>query len=65
MKLKEWVEAFGGIFKFFVHTRSCDGENRKLYPIRITEGEAPDILIPYFLNYKDNYSEKRKCSSIL
>ena len=64
MKLKERVEAFGGIFKFFVNVGSCDGENRKLYPTRITEGEAPDILIPYFLNYEDNYSEKELCDKL-
>lgn len=64
MKLKERVEAFGGIFKFFVNVGSCDGENRKLYPIRITEGEVPDILIPYFLNYEDNYSEKELCDKL-
>ena len=64
MKLKERVEAFGGTFKFFVHAGSCDGENRNLYPIRINNGEVPDVLIPYFLNYEENYSERELCEKL-
>ena len=64
MKLKERAEAFGGTFRFFVHAGSCDGENRKLYPIRINKGEVPEVLIPYFLNYGDNYSEKELCEKL-
>jgi hypothetical protein len=64
LKLKDRVEAFGGTFKFFVHAGSCDGENRKLYPIRISRGEIPDELIPYFLNYDENLSEKELCEKL-
>ena len=32
-------EAFGCSFRFFVHAGSCDGENRKLYPIRMIKEE--------------------------
>ena len=51
LKLKERVEAFGGTFRFFVHVGSCDGENLKLYPVRINKGQVPDALIPYLMNY--------------
>ena len=64
LKLKERVEAFGGTFKFFVHPGSCDGENRKLYPVRINKGHVPDKLIPYFLNYEKTYSEKELCEKL-
>ena len=33
-------------FRFFIHAGSCDGENRKLYPIRIQKGSVPEVLIP-------------------
>ena len=64
MKLKERTEEFGGSFRFFVHAGSCDGENRKLYPIRIRKGEVPEVLIPYFLDYADKYSEKELCAKL-
>ena len=37
--------------EFFVHEGSCDGENRKLYPIRIRRGRVPPALLPFYLNY--------------
>ena len=55
-------EAFGGVFRFFVHPGSCDGENRKLYPIRIAKEHIPKVLIPYFLNYKQLHAEKEWCA---
>ena len=61
LKLKERAEAFGGVFRFFVHAGTCDGENRKLYPVRIRKGSVPDVLVPYFLNYEENFSEKELC----
>ena len=64
LKIKERVEAFGGTFKFFVHAGSCDGENRKLYPVRINKGDVPEVLIPYFLNYGENYSERELCEKL-
>lgn len=33
-------------FSFFVHEGSCDGENKKLYGIRIQKSHIPDELIP-------------------
>lgn len=64
MKLKDRTEAFGGTFRFFVHAGSCDGENRKLYPVRIRRGEVPEELIPYFLNYAENRTEKELCEKL-
>lgn len=46
-------------FKFFVHPGSCDGENRKLYDIRLTE--VPKELIPYCLDYENLKQEKEWC----
>ena len=62
--LKERVEAFGGTFKFFVHAGSCDGENRRLYPIRIQKGHVPEELIPYFWDYAQNRAEKELCEKL-
>ena len=33
LKLSERCKTFGGDFSFFIHSGSCDGENRKLYQI--------------------------------
>ena len=51
----------GGSFRFFVHAGSCEGENRKLYPIRIRKGHVPEELIPYYLNYEENRTEQELC----
>ena len=59
--LSQRCEAFGGVFRFFVHPGSCDGENRKLYPIRIIKEHIPKELIPYFLNYEELLSEREWC----
>ncbi len=45
-------------FKFFVHSGSCDGENAKLYHLRINKKDIPTQLIPYFLEYDTCYEEK-------
>lgn len=45
-------------FTFFIHEGSCDGENAKLYDLRITKESIPENLIPYYLNY-DNKQEER------
>lgn len=64
LKLKERTERFDGTFRFFVHAGSCDGENRRLYPIRIEKGQVPEELIPYFLNYEENRSEQELCEQL-
>lgn len=61
LELSRRCEAFGGVFRFFVHPGSCDGENRKLYPVRICREHIPVELIPYFLNYDSLRPEKDWC----
>ncbi len=46
--------------EFFVHEGSCEGENRKLYPIRIRKGHIPEELIPVYLNHGQILTE-REC----
>ena len=62
LDIKKRTEDFGGHFNFFVHPGSCEGENRKLYPIRICKGHVPEKLIPYFLDYENNLSEEELCA---
>ena len=50
--------------EFFVHEGSCEGENRRLYPIRITKQNIPPELIPVYLDY-DKILTERKCCEIL
>ncbi len=61
LKLKERCLAFGEEFKFFVHCGSCDGENRKLYNIRIKKAHIPEIIKPYYLNYSEVMTERECC----
>lgn len=49
--------AIGKEFKFFVHEGSCDGENLKLYPIRIAKENIPKELIPYHPGYDELFPE--------
>ncbi len=64
LKLSERCAAFGAEFSFFVHAGSCDGENRKLYGIRINKQDIPGILIPYFLNYDQIETEREWCERL-
>ncbi len=48
-------------FEFFVHEGSCDGENRKLYDIRIEKQNVPVELIPYYLGWQKIYTEREAC----
>lgn len=50
--------------EFFVHEGSCDGENRKLYDIRIDKKDIPAELIPVFLDY-DKLLTERECCALL
>jgi len=46
--------AFGGVFTCFVHQGSCDGENAKLYGVRVTEDDLkriPPMLSEYTLKH--------------
>lgn len=47
--------------EFFVHEGSCDGENRKLYPIRIRKRDIPEALIPVYLGYNELLTEAECC----
>lgn len=58
LDLKRRCETLGGEFRFFVHEGSCDGENRKLYPIRILKEHIPPELIPYYLDYDGICTER-------
>ncbi len=47
-------KAFGGEFSCFMHQGSCDGENEKLYGIRITPDDLdkiPQALVAYTLRH--------------
>ena len=50
-----------GAKEIFVHEGSCDGNNRKLYGIRIEKGAIPKELIPYYLEYESLLSEAECC----
>ncbi len=54
-------DAIGIPFKLFIHQGSCDGENRKLYNLRISKSDVPEELIEYYLDYDELYSEKECC----
>ena len=61
LELSRRCEALGGAFRFFVHEGSCDGENRKLYPIRICREHIPEELLPYYLNLDRVRTEAELC----
>lgn len=47
--------------EFFVHEGSCEGENRKLYPIRIGKSHIPEQLIPVYHGYDRLLTEGECC----
>ena len=51
--------------EFFVHEGSCEGENRKLYPIRIEKHHIPDELKEVFLEYDNVLSEAECCHMLI
>ena len=51
-------------FEFFVHEGSCDGENRKLYPIRIEKQHIPEELVPYYYGYDALTTEAECCERL-
>ena len=61
LKLSERCKGFGKEFFFFVHSGSCDGENRKLYPLRINKEDVPAELIPYYINFSEAKAEAELC----
>ena len=61
LQLEEKCASFGESFELFVHCGSCDGENRKLYNIRIEKDHIPEKIIPYYLNYDKAMTEQDCC----
>lgn len=43
LDLENRCKSFGGEFSLFLHQGSCDGENEKLYAIRVTPDDLPKI----------------------
>lgn len=64
MELEKLCQSFGREFQFFVHAGSADGENRKLYDIRICKEHIPDNIIPYYLDYDQIYTESELCGKL-
>lgn len=61
-RLPERCVAFGGEFSCFAHQDSCDGENAKLYNVRVTPDDLkkiPPLLTDYTLKHfhADNLNE--------
>lgn len=52
------------IKEIIIHEGSCEGNNRKLYDIRINKDSIPDEVKPYYLDYQNVLSEK-ECIEIL
>ena len=53
-----------GIEEIFVHEGSCDGNNAKLYDIRIEKDAIPEELKPYYLDY-DSLMTEAECCALL
>lgn len=73
LELEQRCKAIGREFEIFVHAGSCDGENAKLYDIRIEAEDLfklPDYLVEHTLMYLKKqsmdevfgFSEKHLCS---
>ena len=52
------------IKEIIIHEGSCDGNNRKLYDVRISKNNIPEEVKPYYLDYPNILSEK-ECIEIL
>jgi len=61
IKLEERCLSFGQKFRFFVHAGSAEGENRKLYNIRICKEHIPNEVIPLYLDYDKVCTESELC----
>jgi len=65
LDLEKRCRSFGEPFRFFIHAGSCDGENRKLYPIRIEKKHIPEILKPYYLQFDQVLTEAECCAKLM
>lgn len=45
-------------FTFFIQEGSCDGENAKLYPLRIKKESVTEDLIPYYWDFEKKQTEQ-------
>ena len=54
LKLKERCSDF----RFFIHEGSCDGENAKLYDLRIRKESITEKVIPYYLDLNLKQTEE-------
>lgn len=69
MELEKRCESFGAKFNLFVHQGSCDGENEKLYDVRVTEEDLDkipkklsDMTLKYFgkKDLREVFGEKER-----
>lgn len=51
-----------GVKEIFVHEGSCDGNNAKLYDIRIEKDAIPSELASYYLDYESILTEEQCCA---
>ena len=51
-----------GVKEIFVHEGSCDGNNARLYDLRIERESIPNGLIPYYLGYDSLLTEAECCA---
>lgn len=59
LELEQRCKFLGQKFELFVHAGSCDGENEKLYNIRIESGDLskiPDYIVRHTMDYFNKYS---------
>ena len=61
LELEKRCREIGQEFEMFVHEGSCDGENAKLYDIRINREDIPEEVIPYYMNYVELMTEQECC----
>lgn len=57
MKLDERCRDIGSEFKMFIHQGNCEGENEKLYDIRITDEDSINIPIEYQFDLGESESK--------
>lgn len=62
--LSERCMEFGKPFVFFIHSGSCDGENRKLYNLRINKEDIPNELTEYYADFSDMVTEAELCENL-
>lgn len=63
LRLKERCAAFGGEFSCFLHQGSCDGENEKLYDIRVTPDDLEKIP-PFLAEYTLKHFQKQSIEDV-